>query len=599
MSNAPAAEPTPPAEQPVAAPRDATSERATSAADASPPRTVRNIVIGALVLALFVGLAIAATWPSWVDPEHIFIGPGGDNQLTLSFFALTQHAIATHSDPFFSTFLNAPDGVNLAWETTSPLVAVLIWPIDAVWGPVAGYDVALTAALALNGFVCTLVLRRILGGWVGAIIGGLLYAWSPFVNAHARGHLELTVLVTPPLLLWVIDRMVRTHRGSWRKNGLILAAIVVAQFYISTEVLLIEAMSVATLLVVLAVTHWQQTRELFRPIVQSGALALVISGLAVAWPVHVLTSYPQRPVGAIQGYDIYVADPLNFIVPNPNEAISPFTATSLHFSGNGAEATAYIGIPLLLLLIGVIIWQRRNRVMWVAVASAALLGLIALGGHLHIDGRLYNHIPLPWDLVQHLPIFQDVLTVRIFLVIYLILAFIVALAIERLRTHRLVARGLVGALVVLTFVSWFPEFPWVADGPPVPAFFTGDASRIPAGATVLVAPLPYTYQANAELWQAWAGVRFKIPGGYIHGPEYLAPRTMPSLGAVMFDIEQGIPAPPTQLSAMQADIERTGITTVINGPGPQMQQMHDLLVQVCGTDPVQDQGVEVWWTCGA
>ena len=58
----------------------------------------------------------------------------------MSFFGLTQHALATHQNPFFSTFLNAPDGVNLAWETASPLLAVLVWPIDALFGPVAGYN---------------------------------------------------------------------------------------------------------------------------------------------------------------------------------------------------------------------------------------------------------------------------------------------------------------------------------------------------------------------------------------------------------------------------------------------------------------------------
>jgi hypothetical protein len=554
------------------------------------------------LLILFSALAIGVTAPVWSDPIHYFIGPGGDQQLTMSFFGLTQHAIAAHQNPFFSTFLNAPDGVNLAWETASPLLAVLVWPIDALFGPVAGYNVALTAAIALNGWVAALALHKVLGRWLGAAIGGVLYAFSPFVNAHARNHLELAVLVTPPLFLLVLNRMLRTRTGQWRRNGLLLAAVVVAQFYISAEVLLIEFFAAVVCVLVAAVVHRHQVRRLVAPMARTLALAAGVAVVATAWPLYVLLTYPQKPVGAVQGTDIYVADVVNLLVPNSNEAISPFNSFATHFAGNGAEATAYVGIPLAILLVGVLVWQRRNRFVLVAAATGLVVAALSYGGHAHIRGHVIGGVPLPWLPFEKLPLLQDLLPVRFWIVVYLAIAVVVATAVNLLTDSPRRAQLAVGALLVLTAATFFPALPWFAADPTVPPFFTHDAARITSASTVLLAPLPYDLQSDAELWQAWAGTRFKIVGGYIHGPEYEHPRTLPTLGGAMYSIELGhatSPPGPAALAAMRAELARNQIQTVVLGPAVQHDTLDTLLRQVCGAPGASDQGVEVWWSCAA
>jgi hypothetical protein len=554
----------------------------------------------ACLLVLFTALAIGVTAPAWSDPTHTFIGPGGDQQLTMSFFGLTQHAVATHHNPFYSTFLNAPDGVNLAWETASPLVAMLVWPIDVLSGPVAGYNAALTAAIALNGWVAALALHRIAGGRLGPAIGGLLYAFSPFVNAHGRNHLELTVLMTPPLLLLVLNRMLRTRPEQWMRNGVLLAAVVVAQFYISAEVLVVEAVATAAFLVAAAALHVREIGRLVVPVLRAGAVAIGLTVLATAWPLYVQLTYPQKPVGAIQGTDIYVADVMNLLIPNSNEALSPFSSLATHFAGNGAEATAYVGLPLAALLLGVLVWQRRNRLVLAVAATGATLAVLSFGGYLHILGHVVRHLPLPWLVVEKLPVLQDVLTVRFWLVIYLGIAVVVAIAVNLVAACSRRAQLAVGGLMLLTAATFFPALPWFAASPAVPTFFTSDAARLTRDSTVLLAPLPYDMQSDAELWQAWAATRFKIPGGYIHGPEYEHPRTLPSLGGAMYRIELGHASPaPTfaGLAAMQTELARSGIHTVILGPAIQHDALDSLLREVCDGPPTLDQGVEVWWLC--
>ena len=564
---------------------------------------MRGLLWPAGLLVLFAALAVGAMWPAWSDPRHVFIGHVYDPSLSISFLGLTQRAVATHSNPFFSTYLNAPDGVNLAWETASPLVAIVVWPFDALFGPISGYNVAMLAGLTLNGWVAALVLRRLFKRWVGATAGALLYAYSPFVTAHARAHLELTILVIPPLLLLVINRVFRTHRERWLLNGLLLAALVIAQYYISQELLFIEGIGVAVGLAWLAVTHRREVRaNLVRPL-QSAMIATLTSGVFLALPLYVFLHYPQRPVGAIQGYDVYVADVLNFFIPTPNQALSPFSTLSSSFIGsNDYERTAYVGIPLIVLLIAITVWRRRDRLVVASSLTIISLAVLSLGSHPNVGGNELTAIPLPWLPFAHLPVLKDLLTVRIWSVIYLGIAVIVTIGVNAgVRSHA-AARAAVGVLVVLAVITFVPQLPMVTSSPPVPAFFTGDVSRIPSGSTVLVAPIPYDALPEAELWQAWSGTRFRLVGGYVHGPDYLHTPSLPFLGNAILTIERSSLTPePTaaDVATMRAELTRSSIRTVILGPAVKRHDSYrELLTVVCGGAPQSDEGVLVWWTCG-
>jgi hypothetical protein len=569
--------------------------------DAANLSTRRRVIVWSLgMLLVYSALVVGFTWNIWSDPTHIFVGQGGDPYLTMSFFALTQRAVSLHQNPFFTTYLNAPHGVNLAWETTSPLAGMLVWPVDAIFGPIAGFNLAFVSALILNAWLASIAIFKVVGGRFAASIGGLLYGFSPFVIAHGRGHLELIVLVTPPLLMLVLNRMLRTHRQRWKLNGALLAAVVVAQFYISSEVLIIEAIATGVLLVVFAALNLRQARRLFADTARTTAVALGLSLLAVAWPLYVNFTYPQRPSGAIQGTDIYVADVLNLVIPNNNMAISPFNAFASHFSGNGTEATAFVGIPLAILLVTVLVWRRRDRFVLAVAGIGVILAIFSFGGYVHVRGHVVHQLPLPWKLVENLPILLDLLPGRFWLVIYLLIAVVVAVGINEAMHRGRRAKILVGGLVVLTAVTFFPALPVDVGNPTVPAFFTGDVSRIPDASTILLAPVPSTIEPQAELWQAYAGVRFKIVGGYIHGPEHDHIPTMPTLGETIEAIQTGRPATPTDtviLEHMRADLARDGIHTVVLGPSPEHDALLTLLTEVCDTPPVSDQGTQVWWTC--
>ncbi len=125
--------------------------------------------------------------------------------------------------------------------------------------------------------------------------------------------------------------------------------------------------------------------------------AVVPAAVVLAYPVwfqffganHVVNS------GAIHGTDIYVTDPANFVVPTVAQLFSPQTATGIssHFSGNASEWDAYLGIPLILLLIVAAARFWRVPVIRTAVIAAAVVAVLSLGPHINVQGTPCSPYP--------------------------------------------------------------------------------------------------------------------------------------------------------------------------------------------------------------
>ena len=85
---------------------------------------------------------------------------------------------------------------------------------------------------------------------------------------------------------------------------------------------------------------------------------------------------------------------------------------SSHFSGNASEWDAYLGIPLVLLLV------LATVRFWVLVIRtggivAAIFAVCSLGPQLHVAGHQLSAIVLPWWIPAHLPLLENILPARL------------------------------------------------------------------------------------------------------------------------------------------------------------------------------------------
>src|SRR5439155_19971832 len=100
---------------------------------------------------------------------------------------------------------------------------------------------AAPALSALSAYGC---LRRGLRLRPAAcFLAGLLFGFSPFVlRNEAMAHLQVTFLALVPPIFWCCYELAVRQRGSWLPWGLALAGLVIAQFFVGTEILTVTAL---------------------------------------------------------------------------------------------------------------------------------------------------------------------------------------------------------------------------------------------------------------------------------------------------------------------------------------------------------------------
>ena len=190
-----------------------------------------------------------------------------------------------------------------------------------------------------------------------------------------------------------------------------------------------------------------------------------------------------------------------------------FHSISATFEGGTySETDGYFGVPLLLAATTLVLTRWRTQRPFASSRSCSLATIIlACGATLHIGGHAL--IPLPWRILEHLPLLPGVAPSRIAVFAALILAAMVAIWLAGPRRHR-TWRWLI---ITLGVAALFPNLAgaYWNSRPDNPAFFrTGEYRQYLAPGEDLLA-IPFANTGNSMLWQAETGFYFTMPGGYI------------------------------------------------------------------------------------
>ena len=132
------------------------------------------------------------------------------------------------------------------------------------------------------------------------------------------------------------------------------------------------------------------------------------------------------------------------------------------------ENGSYVGIPLVIILVvGTIALRRRRLVQFAALMAVAGM-VLSMGSYLHVDGHKTG-IPLPFDVLAHLPLFESGAASRYVEFFWLFAALLLALFVDEVYA-RLVGRGQPGdrlrataattVLVVVTLIPLLPVWPY-------------------------------------------------------------------------------------------------------------------------------------------
>lgn len=563
-----------------------------------------------IALAVCAVLAVLFAAGVWAHPGTRWLGYAGDPQQATWFLRWTPYAIAHGQNPLLTDHIAYPGGVNLMWNTLMLLLGVVLAPITLTLGPVVAYNVAITLAFALSGVAAYAALRRLVGPGAAALVGALFYEFSPYTAAHALGQLDLTVAVGPPLVLLLLHEALVRRRWSARRVGVLLGLVAVGQAFVAQEMLASSAIAAAVLVVVLAVRHRAEVAARWRHAARALGWALLVFVPLMALPLWVQLVGPQALHGRVQAPGVFVSDLLGAVMPTQSQLLSSAGAVdfSQRFSGNPVEWSAYLGVPLLALLcFAAVRWRGDLRVRTAVVCGAVFL-LLSLGPSLHVGG-VDTGVPLPWALLDRVPLLADILPGRMTVYLDLCAAVVLAIAVQNARRVSGVALRRRAALALAAVgVSVLPALPLPTDSVPVPAFFTsGAAQRLPASGSVLVAPFTTDFTAAAPMvWQASAGMTYRMPGGYAMISDATGAAHQGPLPTALSDALQaiaagrGAPALSSSTRAqMRADMQRWDVRAALVGPMPHRAEATAFLTALLGCAPQSVDGVDVWWRAGA
>ncbi len=500
-----------------------------------------------LSIAVYGVLAVLAYLPAWSHgPGHTLnCGGCGDNGQEVWFLAWGAHALTNLEDPLRTTWLHYPWGADLANNTAMPLLGLLGTPITLLFGPVATYNLLLWLAFVASATAAMFACRRWVRSSTAAFLGGLLYGFSPFMVGQGAGHLFMLMAFVPPLLLLVLHDILVRRAWSPQRAGLLLGLLVIVQLGISEEVLAEDGLIAVAGVVLYALFRRSELRANWVHVTRSLTLGL---GIAFPFVVAVLiigrtgpehASGPIHPVSLLAGIS---TDLLSPIVPTLNQhfhfgvgtygsKLVALTPTGKPPQPDTTENGAYIGLPLLLLmLLGG--WRyRRESVVRFAWAMAIVSFVMSMGAHLHA-GWSWTRLPLPFVVLTHLPLFDNEAASRYTQFLWVFVAVLVAVIVDRwIFEHRdsgaagvgrgraLTSRLVPAALVVLGLISLVPTWPYPIASAAVPPWFKSSSERhVPVGSVLLTYPYATNSHNLPMFWQAVNGIRYRIPAGEVAVP---------------------------------------------------------------------------------
>jgi hypothetical protein len=500
------------------------------------PQVLRTIGFHLVALGCFTVPAVVLWWHVWSGHPTTMLTCGcGDPAQEVWFVAWPAWAIAHLHSPVFSGAVNVPDGANLLSNTAGTLVGVVLAPVTWLFGPVAATNVALTLAPALSAWACFAAIRPLVTWKAGSIPAALVYGYSAaIVTALTFGHVSVSVLVIPPFLFTTLHEIVIRQEHTVRRDGLLLAALVVVQFFLSPEILVMcLILAVVGLLAVIAV-GWRQLRGRAGHALPALALGGGVSLVLLAYPTWYGLAGPQAVSGVLFALAPISGVPLSgFLVPGAYGAPAPGYIRFGGYLGRMGPPPDYVGAGVAVVALGSVVVGRRRPLTWLLVLLAAVVFLLALGGYLLGGPSWLGHPWLPWRGLWRLPVLKEIVPDQFEPLLTLFVAFLIAVGLDALHgaprrrgswlgSHRaLVTAAATAVVAVVVFVPVFVTFeaPLRVVGVDNPAYLRPGAPALPADTVVLTVPFAVSGSAQPMLWQAVDGMRFRLAGAALKTPD--------------------------------------------------------------------------------
>jgi hypothetical protein len=374
------------------------------------------------VLAAFLAAGVAATWPlaSYITGR---LPATRDVAVYVWDLWWVAHQIIHLHNPWSTTYMAAPVGLQLAYHTLVPLLGVVMLPVTLAFGPSAAYNLLLIVLPGLAGYAMYRAARLWLPTRVGAIAAGAFFGLSGMLTYQDWYHINIAYGTA--FLPVTLEAAVRLRRTPATGQAVILGVVLAGCLLVNQESALMALILAALVLVpwlagsrtlAVAVTR-------LRALVAAGAAFVVVGSPQLLAMIHQTRAGGTTSMPTWLGYTTWVANVSDLFAPSPRLANDPGLAGlgRLFYWQTSLENLNTFGVMLsALAVLGLIVsWRRRSAwllaLLWLGAAVLALGPVLKVGRHTYVPLAQYWQgvrvsllMPYTWFIrVPGLSIFRE------------------------------------------------------------------------------------------------------------------------------------------------------------------------------------------------
>lgn len=421
-------------------------------------------------LAIFIYyliVTLAWTYPLVFQINTNLLGYHDAWQFIWNFWWVKTALINLHTNPFYTYYQYWPNGISLLFHTLNLSNSLLSIPLQYLFSLTTTYNILILLNFSFNGFATYLLVHYLTKNKIASFVAGYILAFSPYMFAHALGHLNLMSFAWVPLAILFIIKM---SRGE-------------AKWYLPTLFIVLTGLSdwyyffyLGIFLIFYLLFVFITNRKIFfqGPFGKYLILTILIS-LAILSPYLGSMIYFKIKTN---DFNIITHNPIDqsvdflaFFIPN---ATSRFRDHFMTFWRNWHwtwEGIGYLGYSVLVFSLYSILKVRTKEIFFWLIC-VLLFGVLALGPYLHVNGKLF-HFPLPYYFLDHYLPFMDLqgMPARFAVMVYLSLAVLAGYAITNIiKTRTILKIIFVSVLLIILIVEYLP-YKLVISPVPIPDFY--------------------------------------------------------------------------------------------------------------------------------
>lgn len=487
-------------------------------------------ILGALVLYAVAAIVIFDPLTPWSGDFLSRAGIGDPAQMVW-FLSYTPHAVVHGLNPFWSNLIDYPTGVNLADNTSVPLLGLIAWPITATLGPVSAFNLLLRLGIFLSATSLFFVLHRWVDSRFACFIGGLLFGFGPYIIGQSISNTHINLLFVPlfPLLMLVIDEIIARQRWSWKVSGVALGLLASAQMMIAPELLSDFGIVALAVVILLAIRYRDRMRThityAFRALLESIVIFLLLCGFQI-WTMLFGRGHLRGAVYAVSHLQSFHNSFTETFLPTHQQILTTARlSNAIHLPTRDLnELGGYLSIPLVILLVVTVILLWKRYLVAPLALGTLVAFILSMGNSLKIGS--FN-LALPENVFTVLPLLKSTVPDRFAVLTLLgacaVFAIGIDFALAKIRSRasslQLLEIALLAAVVAVVLVAMAPRLPIREQKLIWPTTIGSEiGAQVASGAVVLTYPYPMPPLNQAMAWQAESRLSFHLLGGYATVP---------------------------------------------------------------------------------